>query len=63
MTAAKGRPVVEFGSRRAQGYTGANLGARASYIGGCAGTANTLAEKLYGVPAVGTMGSLLGSTF
>ncbi|MFR7349855.1 nicotinate phosphoribosyltransferase [Peptoniphilus sp.] len=55
VTAAKGRPVVEFGSRRAQGYTGANLGARASYIGGCAGTANTLAEKLYGVPAVGTM--------
>lgn len=55
VTAAKGRPVVEFGSRRAQGFTGANLGARASYIGGCAGTANTLAEKLYGVPAVGTM--------
>lgn len=55
VTAAKGRPVVEFGSRRAQGYTGANLGARASYIGGCAGTANTLAEKLYGVPALGTM--------
>lgn len=55
VTAAKGRPVVEFGSRRAQGYTGANLGARAAYIGGCAGTANTLAEKLYGVPALGTM--------
>lgn len=55
VTAAKGRPVVEFGSRRAQGYTGANLGARASYIGGCAGTANTLAEELYGVPALGTM--------
>ena len=55
VTAAKGRPVVEFGSRRAQGYTGANLGARASYTGGCAGTANTLAEKLYGVPALGTM--------
>lgn len=56
VSAAKGRSVVEFGSRRAQGYTGANLGARAAYIGGCAGTANTLAEKLYGVPAVGTMG-------
>ena len=39
--AAKGRPVNEFGSRRAQGYTGANLGARASYIGRCAGSANT----------------------
>lgn len=55
VSAAKGRPVVEFGSRRAQGYSGANLGARASYIGGCAGTANTLAEKIYGVPALGTM--------
>lgn len=55
VSAAKGRPVVEFGSRRAQGYSGANLGARASYIGGCVGTANTLAEKVYGVPAVGTM--------
>lgn len=55
VTSAQGRPVVEFGSRRAQGYTGANLGARAAYIGGCEGTANTLAEKLYGVPALGTM--------
>ena len=53
--AAKGRPVSEFGSRRAQGYSGANEGARAAYIGGCIGTANTLAEKIYGVPALGTM--------
>ena len=53
--AAEGRGVTEFGSRRAQGYTGANLGARAAYIGGCNGSANTLAEKLYGVPALGTM--------
>lgn len=53
--AAKGRPVSEFGSRRAQGYSGANEGARAAYIGGCVGTANTLAEKIYGVPALGTM--------
>ena len=53
--AADGRGVTEFGSRRAQGYTGANLGARAAYIGGCNGSANTLAEKLYGVPALGTM--------
>lgn len=52
---AKGRSVIEFGSRRAQGYTAANLGARASYIGGCIGTANTLADKLFGVPALGTM--------
>ncbi|MBU5668281.1 nicotinate phosphoribosyltransferase [Peptoniphilus sp. MSJ-1] len=52
---AQGRPVVEFGSRRAQGYSAANLGARAAYIGGCAGTANTLADKMFGVPALGTM--------
>lgn len=53
--AAGGRPVSEFGSRRAQGYSGANLGARAAYIGGVVGTANTLADKLFGVPALGTM--------
>lgn len=53
--AAQGRPVSEFGSRRAQGSHGAVLGARASYIAGCAGTACTLADRLYGTPAGGTM--------
>ena len=53
--AAQGRAVLEFGSRRAQGASGAVLGARAAYIGGCAGTACTLADELYGVPAGGTM--------
>ncbi len=53
--AAKGRPVFEFGSRRAQGAYGAIYGARASYIGGCAGTACTIAEEMFGIPAVGTM--------
>ena len=53
--AANGRPVSEFGSRRAQGASGAILGARASYIAGCASTACAIAEKLYGVPAGGTM--------
>ena len=53
--AAEGRPVMEFGSRRAQGTGGAILGARAAYIGGAAGTACTVADKLYGVPALGTM--------
>lgn len=53
--AAAGRPVSEFGSRRAQGSDGAVLGARASYIAGCAGTACTLADRLYGTPAGGTM--------
>ncbi len=53
--AAAGRTVLEFGSRRAQGADGAVMGARAAYIGGCAGTACTITDKLYGVPAGGTM--------
>lgn len=53
--AADGRAVLEFGSRRAQGSDGAILGARAAYIGGCAGTACTVSDQLYGVPAAGTM--------
>lgn len=53
--AAQGRAVMEFGSRRAQGYDGAINGARAAYIGGCAGTACTIAERDYGIPALGTM--------
>ena len=47
--------VSEFGSRRAQGPDAAILGARASYIAGCAGTACTLADEVYGSPAGGTM--------
>ncbi len=53
--AAKGRPISEFGSRRAQGSDAAILGARASYIGGCSGTACTITDEAYGVPATGTM--------
>ena len=53
--AAEGRPVMEFGSRRAQGYDGAILGARAAFIGGCAGTACTVCERDDGIPALGTM--------
>lgn len=53
--AAQGRAVLEFGSRRAQGASGATVGARAAYIGGCAGTACALTDELYGVPAGGTM--------
>lgn len=53
--AAKGRSISEFGSRRAQGTAGAILGARAAYIGGCTGTACTITDKLFGVPATGTM--------
>ena len=53
--AAAGRPVSEFGSRRAQGGHGALMGARAAYIGGCDGTACTMAERDFGIPATGTM--------
>lgn len=53
--AAKGRAVMEFGSRRAQGPDAANYGARAAYIGGVAGSANTSTDRDYGVPALGTM--------
>ena len=53
--AAKGRPVSEFGSRRAQGVDGALLGARAAYIAGCAATACTMADQWYSSPATGTM--------
>ena len=53
--AAKGRSVMEFGSRRAQGVDGAVVGARAAYIGGVHGTACAVSDQLYGVPAVGTM--------
>ena len=53
--ASEGRAVMEFGSRRAQGTAGAIMGARAAYIGGCSATACTLTDRLYGVPATGTM--------
>ena len=53
--AADGRAVLEFGSRRAQGIAGAVTGARAAFIGGCAGTACTVSDQIYGVPAAGTM--------
>ena len=53
--ASEGRAVMEFGSRRAQGSAAAITGARAAYIAGCSGTACTITDKLYGVPALGTM--------
>ena len=53
--AAKGRTVLEFGSRRAQGVDGALIGARAAYIGGVHGTACALSDQVCGVPAAGTM--------
>ena len=53
--AAAGRPVMEFGTRRAHGTAAAVYGARAAYIGGCAGTACALCDRDYGIPALGTM--------
>ncbi|MBQ8636498.1 MAG: nicotinate phosphoribosyltransferase [Clostridia bacterium] len=53
--AADGRPVMEFGSRRAQGYSAAIYGARAAYIAGCAGTACAATDRDFGVKAMGTM--------
>ena len=53
--AAQGRPVMEFGSRRAQGVYGAIYGARAAYIAGCIGTACTISDVMDGIPALGTM--------
>ncbi len=53
--AAEGRPVMEFGTRRSHSTTAAIYGARASYIGGCAGTACTIADENFHTPALGTM--------
>lgn len=53
--AAAGRPVMEFGTRRAHGTAAAVYGARAAYIGGCVGTACTISDRDFGIPALGTM--------
>lgn len=52
--AAGGRPVVEFGTRRAHTPEAGVLGARAAYLGGCTGTSNTLAGLRFGIPVSGT---------
>ena len=61
--AAQGRPIMEFGSRRAQGASAAIYGARASYIAGCAGTACAIVDRDYGVAALGTMAHSWVQTF
>lgn len=55
VTAAAGRPVVDFGSRRAQGIDAAVAGARAFHIAGVAATSNLLAGAHFGIPVTGTM--------
>ncbi len=61
--AAAGRTVMEFGSRRAQGADAAIAGSRAAYIGGCAGSACTISDVLYQIPALGTMAHSWVQTF
>jgi len=53
-SAAEGRPVIEFGSRRAHGIEAGVLAARAAFIGGCQGTSNTYAGHHFGIPLYGT---------
>ncbi len=53
--AAQGDPVIEFGSRRAQGIDGALTASRSAYVGGCAATSNVLAAKIFGLPVKGTL--------
>ncbi len=52
--AAAGRPVIEFGTRRAHGIESGVLAARAAYIGGCLGTSNVQAGRTFGIPTYGT---------
>ena len=55
VTAAKGKSIIEFGSRRAHGPQAALLAARASFVAGCVGTSNTLAGYKFGIPVFGTI--------
>lgn len=57
--AAEGRPVMEFGARRAQGPDAAIYGARAAVIGGCTSTSNVMAGQLFHIPVAGTMAHAL----
>jgi nicotinate phosphoribosyltransferase len=52
--AAKGKPVVEFGARRAHGSEAGIFAARAAWIAGCQGTSNVMAGRLFDIPTYGT---------
>lgn len=52
--AAQGDTVLEFGLRRAQGIDGGISASRAAYAGGCHGTSNVLAGRMFGIPVGGT---------
>ena len=55
VSAAAGRPILEFGTRRAHGLDAALYAARAAFIAGCAGTSNVEAGFRFGIPISGTM--------
>jgi nicotinate phosphoribosyltransferase len=55
VTAARGRSIVDFGTRRAHGMEAGLLAARAAFIGGCAGTSNVEAGSALGIPVFGTV--------
>ena len=61
--AAEGKPVMEFGARRARGTDSAIEVSRYAYVGGCCGTSNVEAGKKYGIPALGTMAHSLVTFF
>lgn len=63
VTAARGRPVLDFGSRRSPGPEAAWAVARAAYIGGVAATTNTLAAADLGIPAVGVVGDTIAAAY
>lgn len=63
VTAARGRGVIEFGTRRAHGTEAGLLAARAGYIGGCIGTSNVEAGHLFGIPTFGTLAHSFVMTF
>lgn len=54
VAAAQGRSIIEFGARRCHSFGAAIYAARAAFIGGCAGTSNVEAGRLFGIPVYGT---------